>query len=96
MSRRAATKLNVIGIDKLCFADANKAKYYFQINKFNGNAFFGFYKEKEALINKLKGSNAFNVPMDLWSFFLFGIDRLLALAPRNEPCMFIHVLFRKI
>ena len=90
---RGAPKLNVVGIDKVCFADTNKAKYYFQINKFNGNPFFGFYKEKEALYNKLKGKNALNIPMRHWSFFLFGIDRLLALAPRNESRMLIKVLF---
>ena len=89
MSQRAASKLQVTAIDKFCFADSNKAKYYFQINKFNGKTFFGFAKEKEVIVDKLKGNNTFNVPMDLWSWFLRGIDTLQTIAPKNEMCMFL-------
>ena len=88
MFQAGAPKLTVTPIDKFCFASDSKAKYYFQINKFNGKTFFGFCKEREVLIDKLNGNKTFNMPMDLWAWFIDGIDRLLTIAPRNETSMF--------
>ena len=82
-------KLKVTPIDKFYFGSDRNAKYYFQINKFNDEIFFGFCKEKQAVMDKLKGVNTFNVPMWLWGWLLNGIDRLLTIVPRNDKCMFI-------
>ena len=85
---KSKTKLVVKPMDKFKFSSSKTAEYFFTLNEFNGKIFFGFQTEKEAILDKLKGRKSFNMPILLWPGLLDAIDKLLAVIPRNEKCMF--------
>jgi hypothetical protein len=86
------TKLVVKPMEKFKFSSSKTAEYYFTLNQFNDKIFFGFQTEKEALVDKLKVRKSFNMPFIFWPGLLDAIEKLLAVIPRNEKCMFLYLL----